>query len=454
MAHSPPEDDSSVKPSAPVAEAPAGIDEQAWLDVIHRMDEVYSRLVQDEIELEAKNSELLASNQLISGVMAAMSDALLACDEIGRIQQTNPALQALIGSDGTSLEGLAVETLLAISDDKERLRQLMRAAQDQPPAPLAQELQLRNAEGLGIPVELRCTARRDHAGHVVGFVMVGRPIGELRLAYQQLSRAHDELKATQQQLLHSEKMASLGRLVAGVAHELNNPISFILGNAHALARYAERVSEYLRQIHAEPQSAPVRAARERLRIDRIINDLPDLIEGTLDGSKRSAAIVAALKRFSSTENEPVERLAVRPIIDQASHWLGKSQIQRIRIRNEIGPDTYALASGGQLLQVCMNLIENAAHALYAAETPDPELHISAAVKGQQIEIRFHDNGPGVAPQLRRRIFDPFFTTKSAGHGTGLGLSICDRIIEQLGGNLSLDERAEVGACFVVTLPVT
>jgi len=453
MAHSPPEDDSSAKLSAPGSDTLAGIDEQAWLDVIHRMDEVYSRLVQDEVELEAKNSELLASNQFISGVMAAMSDALLACDELGRIQQSNPALQSLIGSDGASLNGLAVETLLAISDDKERLRKLMRAAQDQPPAPLAQELQLRNAEGIGIPVELRCTARRDHAGNVVGFVMVGRPIGELRLAYQQLSRAHDELKATQQQLLHSEKMASLGRLVAGVAHELNNPISFILGNAHALARYAERISQYLERIHSEPQSASIRAIRDQLRIDRIINDLPDLIEGTLDGSKRSAAIVAALKRFSSTENEPVERLAVRPIIDQASHWLGKSQTQRIRIRNEISADVYALASGGQLLQVCMNLIENAAHALHAAAITHPELHISATLKGQQIEIRFHDNGPGVSPHLRRRIFDPFFTTKAVGQGTGLGLSICDRIVEQLGGHLSLDESAEVGACFVVTLPV-
>ena len=109
----------------------------------------------------------------------------------------------------------------------------------------AVELNLRDAAGQAVPVEVRCTPRHDHAGVRVGRVLVGRPVGELRKAYQQLQDAHAALKSAQQQLLHSEKMASLGRLVAGVAHELNNPISFVLGNVHALGRYCERLTAYL-----------------------------------------------------------------------------------------------------------------------------------------------------------------------------------------------------------------
>ena len=105
-------------------------------------------------------------------------------------------------------------------------------------------------------------------------VITGRPVGELRRAYQALHEAHEDLKRTQQQLLHSEKMASLGRLVAGVAHELNNPISFVLGNAHALDRYAQRLATYLAAIHAGRPQAELDGLRRELRIDRLLEDLP------------------------------------------------------------------------------------------------------------------------------------------------------------------------------------
>ena len=124
------------------------------------------------------------------------------------------------------------------------------------------EIDLRDAQGQAVPVDLNITPRHNAAGHRVGHVFVGRPLGELKRAYHQLREAHEALKRTQQQLLHSEKMASLGRLVAGVAHELNNPISFVLGNVHALQRYSERLREYLGAIHAgAPADEQVQAAR-------------------------------------------------------------------------------------------------------------------------------------------------------------------------------------------------
>jgi two-component system sensor histidine kinase HupT/HoxJ len=116
----------------------------------------------------------------------------------------------------------------------------------------------------------------------MGVVVTGRPVGELRRAYQALRQAHDDLKRTQSQLLHAEKMVSLGRLVAGVAHELNNPISFVLGNVLSLQRYASRLGTYLDTVHAgNEQKLP--ALREELRIDRILSDMPHLIDGMIKG---------------------------------------------------------------------------------------------------------------------------------------------------------------------------
>ena len=131
-------------------------------------------------------------------------------------------------------------------------------------------------------------------------------IREIKRAYHQLRETHEALKRTQQQLLHSEKMASLGRLVAGVAHELNNPISFVLGNVHALTRYTERLRQYLDELHAGRPVAELAPLRRRLRIDHLLADLPSLMEGTLEGAQRTADIVQGLKRFSAMDRGEVQ----------------------------------------------------------------------------------------------------------------------------------------------------
>ncbi len=163
------------------------------------------------------------------------------------------------------------------------------------------ELPLRARDGSAVPVSLNCTPRFNAVGKSLGMVVTGRPVGELRRAYQALHEAHEDLKRTQQQLLHAEKMASLGRLVAGVAHELNNPISFVLGNVHALQRYAGRLAGYLETIHRGAGAEEIESARRNLRIDRILDDLPSLIEGTIEGAERTRAIVDGLKRFSAMD---------------------------------------------------------------------------------------------------------------------------------------------------------
>ncbi|HNA69354.1 MAG TPA: PAS domain-containing protein, partial [Rhodocyclaceae bacterium] len=213
--------------AALLAAAPEGLGEGAWIDVIQKMDEVYSDLLQYEVVLEEKNAKLEESQGFILSVLTSISDILVVCDRGGRIEDVNRSLEQFTGRMLAELRGQSFFDLLADPAAAEAARGLLALRGDAPVHDC--ELALRAADGSAVPVSLNCTPRYSSVGKSLGMVITGRPVGELRRAYSALRQAHDDLKRTQQQLLHSEKMASLGRLVAGVAHELNNPISFVLG---------------------------------------------------------------------------------------------------------------------------------------------------------------------------------------------------------------------------------
>ena len=443
----------SSRPQRPTVQQPpatGAVDEAAWLDVIQKMDEVYSKLVADEIALEAKNNELEQSQQFIFSLLAAMSDVLVAINRDGRIEETNAALCALTGIGDAALRGTPLAALLAEGMAPAQLAAALAQA-DGGAAGAVVELSLRGATGAPVPVDFNVTPRRDAAGRRVGHVLVGRPMGELKRAYHALREAHEALKRTQQQLLHSEKMASLGRLVAGVAHELNNPISFVLGNVHALQRYSERLSRYLDAVHAGATPDETDALRRQLRIDALLADLPSLMEGTLEGAQRTADIVQGLRRFSAVDREKHAVVDLNGVIERAIHWVCKGTAPSFTVHWQAGEPCCVHGSAGQLLQVLMNLIQNAYDAA-SEHTRQPGLWITLATGPHTLALTLRDNGAGIAPENLGRIFDPFFTTKPVGTGTGLGLSISYGIVEQHGGELTAANAAEGGALFTLTLP--
>ncbi len=421
--------------------------ESAWIEVIHKMDSVYADLVRYQVELEEKNSALEEAQQFITSVISAMTDTLIVCDTEGVIQQVNQALERLTGKSQAELlqhrigDIFAEESRTLVESFPERLGQ---------ESLVDCEVALLCADGSTAPLAMNCSSRYDHDGRLVGLVLIGRPVGELRRAYDDLNRTHAELKRTQNQLVHSEKMASLGRLVAGVAHELNNPISFVFGNMHALQRYGSRIVEYLQAVDEQADTEALRTLRDKLKINRILDDMGPLIDGTLEGAERVSDIVQDLRRFSGGQVEPVSRFELAPLVNKSVQWVVKSSRVKPDVAYDL-PDALELEGRqGHVHQILVNLVQNAVDAMEGQTAP--RLSIVGGLYGDAVELRVIDQGPGIAEADLAHVFDPFFTRKPVGQGTGLGLYISYGLAHDLGGALSAANSPDGGAVFTLTLP--
>ena len=244
-------------------------------------------------------------------------------------------------------------------------------------------------------------------------------------------------------------MASLGRLVAGVAHELNNPISFVYGNIHTLERYRRNLAEYLTAVHNGADD--VQDLRETLKIDAMLADFTPLIEGTLEGAARVSEIVRNLRRLSFSKTGDRQSVDLEKIIGTASHWASRSKKSQASIVLELENGVMVDAHEGQIHQVMINLIDNALDAVRGV--PNPKVTITLKKTDRDVVVTVCDNGPGVPAEVLDKIFEPFFTTKTVGEGTGLGLWISYTIIQEHSGSITLTNAADGGACFVVTLPL-
>ncbi len=289
-------------------------------------------------------------------------------------------------------------------------------------------------------------------------------LASLQAAHDEVSAAYDRLRQTEAHLVQSEKMRSLGQLVAGVAHELNNPISFVSANVEHLRDYAERLEQALDAYANVPWPAEARAGleamRRELRIDQVRADLPSLLADCEEGARRTKRIVNDLRTFSRSERRETWRAAdLHAGIESTLALLNHRLQERITVHRDFGdlPEVECLA--GQLNQVFMNLLANAADAI--GKRPG-NIWISTKVSGREgtlqspepaVIIEIRDDGPGMAADVRSRIFEPFFTTKDVGQGTGLGLSISYAIVQSHGGSLRVESAPGAGATFTIVLPV-
>ncbi len=294
---------------------------------------------------------------------------------------------------------------------------------------------------------------------------------QVQQAHEQLSQTLTELQMAQMQLVQSEKMSSLGQLVAGVAHEINNPVNFIYGNL----RHAE---EYMRdllglihtyQMHY-PQPLPdVQAEMEAIDLEFLVEDFPKLLSSTKVGAERIQGIVMSLRTFSRMDESDMKTVDIHDGIESTlmilqARFKAKPHRPAIGLTKDYGQLPMVECYAGQLNQVFMNILANALDALEERDhhrslaemeaMPSAITIRTTKVGGDRVMISIQDNGPGIPESLQLRLFDPFFTTKAVGKGTGLGLSISYQIItDKHGGDLRCQSIPNHGTEFQIEIPI-
>jgi len=279
---------------------------------------------------------------------------------------------------------------------------------------------------------------------------------------EELELTLHNLQNTQTQLVNQEKMASLGQLTAGIAHEINNPINFVSSNISPLKRdindLLEVVNAYREKGKLEFTDSSKKALQqveEDVEFDYILKEIDQLLRGMEEGAKRTVEIVKGLRLFSRVDEQDVKRVDIHDGINSTLILLNSSMSGKIQIFREFGNIPIIECLPGKLNQVFMNIITNAIHALVENmdKIPEPKITIRTIHIGEKIRIEIEDNGFGMPANVKQRIFEPFFTTKAVGKGTGLGLSIVYTIIENHKGILEVRTAQGKGTNFIITLPI-
>jgi two-component system, NtrC family, sensor kinase len=284
--------------------------------------------------------------------------------------------------------------------------------------------------------------------------MVRQRTLELETSHEALKKAYTDLQSAQDQLIQTEKMASLGQLVAGIAHEIKNPLNFIYGNTGFLAEYVRKLQFLIDCFETLPSLSPedrttLAGKKQEVNYEFIREDLHTLIDNFTEGARRINTIVSDLRTFSRIDKGVVSEIDLHASLEMSLNLLSNQYKSRIEVHREYGEIPKIVGYSGKLSQVFMNLLSNAFHAI----KDRGDVWIRTRRRDGTVEVEIEDNGVGIPRENLNRIFEPFYTTKPVGQGTGLGLSISYGIIEQHHGKIQVASTPQKGTIFTVRLPV-
>jgi signal transduction histidine kinase len=273
---------------------------------------------------------------------------------------------------------------------------------------------------------------------------------------EELKITLENLKTTQSQLIQSEKMASLGQLVAGIAHEINNPVTFISAGVDSLNINIEEVQQVLdiyqgiTPDNVKEKLTEIKKLKEKIEYKETISEINKLIDSVRSGSERTTEIVKGLRTFSRLDEDVLKYVNIHEGLDSTLILMRNKYKERIEIENLYGDIPEIECYPGQLNQVFMNVLSNAIDAIDDKGT----ITIITSKSNETVRISIKDTGRGIPEENQSRIFEPFFTTKEVGKGTGLGLSICHSIINRHSGSIEVKSEVGKGSEFVIVLPMT
>ena len=278
---------------------------------------------------------------------------------------------------------------------------------------------------------------------------------EIEIINEELNETLGNLKKAQSQIVQSEKMASLGQLVAGIAHEINNPVNFISAGVESLSTNLEEIRQVLEIYHkitadnVEGKLQEIEELKSKVEYKEAIREINKLIDSIKNGTKRTTEIVRGLRTFSRLDEDILKMADLHEGLDSTLILLHNRYKNKIEIIKNYGELPLIECYPGQINQVFMNILSNAVDAIDEKGT----ITITTLKKGDQVSISIMDSGYGIPESLMEKIFDPFFTTKEVGKGTGLGLSISQSIIEKHNGTIEVKGKQGEGTEFIISLPV-
>ncbi len=414
-------------------------------------------------------------------LLEGIREVLVVYDKQLRIVFVSSSVTSILGYRADELVGQAVNTLMPEADQTQ-LRELLKSKADvtEEPRWLASQA-IRHHDGRLLKLDLRnLNLRGIHSIADYGACAIAPEFGEgslaaeggqsakvcrqeLKARTQTLRQRDHELRDSQQllatareQLINFEKLASLGQLTAGIAHEINNPINFVSSNIGPLqADFAELRSlldAYIRLEDSPDKEAALRelrAMRADIDLDYLLEEIASLLAGIEEGAVRTKEIVAGLRMFSRREEQGVQPAQIHEGLDSTLLLLHNKLKHRIEVHRDYGSLPPIPCNAGKLNQVFMNLLSNAAQAIEGKGS----IFITTRHVGDSIRISIRDTGKGIPEEIQPHVFESFFTTKPAGEGTGLGLSISKNIVEKHRGRLSFTSAAGEGSEFIITLPI-
>jgi PAS domain S-box-containing protein len=387
----------------------------------------------------------------------ATQDGIVVADQTGTITLFNPAAQRMFGYTAAEVLGQPLTVLMAAEFQDLHRRGFQRFLITRQPRIIGRapvELQARRKDGAEFPIELALSA-----------MTIGPPGPDGQEPVQFLGALRDltERNRMRAELVRNEKLASIGLLSAGVAHEINNPLAFVANNLVVLERdcqgLLELVTHYeaartrLAQVdaHAAGQAA---ALADQIDLPYVRDNLPRLLNRTREGVDRVTRIVQSLRALARTDAPRRQDTHIPDLVETALEIVrGRLRRSAIEVVQEHDPLPRAACVSSQISQVLLNLLVNAIQAIEATGRKSGNITVSTRRFDKELLIQVADNGCGVQPNDLPRIFDPFFTTKDVGEGTGLGLSISHNIITGHGGRFEVDSTPGQGSCFRVYLPL-